>query len=50
MNPAIAIFLLKNHGGYTDVQQLTVEAKQQEFEERKMSDVLEEYDDIPEAE
>lgn len=50
MNPAIAIFLLKNHGGYTDVQQLTVEAKQQEFEERKMSDVLEEYDNIPEAE
>ena len=50
MNPAIAIFLLKNHGGYTDVQQLTVEAKQQEFEERKLSDVLEEYDDIPEAE
>lgn len=50
MNPAIAIFLLKNHGGYTDVQQLTVEAKQAEFEERKMSDVLEEYDDIPEAE
>lgn len=50
MNPAIAIFLLKNHGGYTDVQQLTVEAKQQEFEELKMSDVLEEYDDIPEAE
>ncbi len=50
MNPAIAIFLLKNHGGYTDVQQLTVEAKQQEFEERKMSDVLDEYDDIPDAE
>lgn len=50
MNPAIAIFLLKNHGGYTDVQQLTVEAKQQEFEERKMSDVLEEYNDIPDAE
>lgn len=49
MNPAIAIFLLKNHGGYTDVQQLTVEAKQQEFEERKMSDVLEEFGDIPEA-
>lgn len=50
MNPAIAIFLLKNHGGYTDVQQLTVEAKQQEFEERKMSDVLDEYNDIPDVE
>lgn len=49
-NPAAGIFLLKNNAGYTDVQQLTVEAKQQEFEERKMSDVLEEYDDIPEAE
>lgn len=49
MNPAIAIFLLKNHGGYTNVQQLTVEAKQREFEERKMSDVLEEFGDIPEA-
>lgn len=49
MNPAIAIFLLKNHGGYTDAQQLTVEAKQQEFEERKMSDVLEEFGDIPEV-
>lgn len=50
MNPAIAIFLLKNHGGYTDVQQLTVEAKPQEFEERKMSDVFEEYANIPESE
>ena len=50
MNPAIAIFLLKNHGGYTDVQQLTVEAKQQEFEERRMSDVMDEYADIPDAE
>lgn len=45
----ITIFLLKNHSGYADVQQLTVEAKQQEFEERKMSDVLEEFGDIPEA-
>lgn len=49
-NPAAGIFLLKNNAGYTDVQQLTVEAKQPEFEERKMSDVLEEYDDIPEVE
>lgn len=46
INPAIAIFLLKNHGGYTDVQQLTVEAKQQEFDERTISDVLDEYNDI----
>lgn len=49
-NPAAGIFLLKNNAGYADVQQLTVEAKQQEFEERKMSDVFEEYGEIPEAE
>ncbi len=45
----ITIFLLKNHSGYTDSQEFTIETKQQEFEEREMSDVLEEYD-IPDAE
>lgn len=46
----ITIFLLKNHSGYTDAQEFVVETKQTEFEERKMSDVLDEYDDTPEAE
>lgn len=43
MNPAIAIFLLKNHGGYTDQQQITLEAKQNGIEAPQMADVMDEY-------
>lgn len=43
MNPAIAIFLLKNHGGYTDQQQITLEAKQNNIESPQLADVMEEY-------
>ena len=51
MNPAIAIFLLKNHGGYTDTQQITVEAKNNEIDAPAMADVMQEYSriDAPEV-
>lgn len=49
MNPAIAIFLLKNHGGYTDQQQITLEAKQNSIDAPQMADVMQEYA-LPEAE
>lgn len=39
----IAIFLLKNHGGYTDAQQITVDSKAPEFEECRLDDVLSAY-------
>lgn len=51
MNPAIAIFLLKNHGGYTDTQQITVEAKNNDIDAPAMADVMQEYAELeaPEA-
>lgn len=46
MNPAIAIFLLKNHGGYTDTQQITVEAKNNGIDAPAVADVMQEYAEI----
>lgn len=46
MNPAIAIFLLKNHGGYTDAQQITVEAKGNDIDAPAMADVMQEYAEL----
>ena len=46
MNPAIAIFLLKNHGGYTDTQQITVEAKNNSIDAPAMADVMQEYAEL----
>lgn len=46
MNPAIAIFLLKNHGGYTDTQQITVEAKNNEIDAPAVADVMQEYAEL----
>ncbi len=51
VNPAAAIFLLKNNAGYTDTQQITVEAKDNSIDAPNMADVMQEYAELeaPEA-
>ena len=51
VNPAAGIFLLKNNAGYTDAQQITVEAKDNSIDAPAMADVMQEYAELeaPEA-
>lgn len=43
MNPIVGIFLGKNHFGYTDKKELTVEPRQTVVEPTQMDDVIELY-------
>lgn len=46
VNPAAGIFLLKNNAGYTDTQQITVEAKDNSIDAPAMADVMQEYAEL----
>ena len=46
VNPAAGIFLLKNNAGYTDTQQITVEAKNNDIDAPAMADVMQEYAEL----
>lgn len=51
ITPPAGIFLLKNNAGYTDTQQITVEAKDNSIDAPNMADVMQEYAELeaPEA-